>query len=1314
MPDHFPLKDEIWVEREASPRGKESTPDRIDVAMDSRGNIAASRVKVLGVHRNDVTFMMPGNETGHSGGENVKTIKKFTAKYTYQNPHEHPQRGSLWIRNNIEMPANTTPESYRELGMGRFDTNTNVVLFVVKGINTTQYDLDGTQFSAGLPEGDTCTVRIYNTDDKEDPTSGFSNVQWAGGINIPVPYIKKEYLSYSSQGGTSDQGQLIGWRVRRFVLSQYYTFVGFAPEYLDTIPRMSNTNAADRWKPREYRIPRVGQIFKVKNGDKTHGQMVVAVSWSRDKRDNHAFAEYPIHRMGYPRTDSDRIRRGPCTRFTPMYVMFGIKTWDPSSDPHHGQRNQAELDDLHYPEDKPTFIVTTVQVFKWKWDYYMYWGDRGALWEISEFDKELELDKEQTGNHIERYRKMIRNATGVPNPAPSNYVSNNTSWPTMEEQNYKLPKRSGTWDDEALRVSRFGGGQLPRIMEMFKTWDGDTVKVVAIYKPEQINSPNHEKKITIWTYSEEGVKRGWVGEDAMNFYVYHTELTSLSKDIATFGKYITHSAKKEFNDSLVYTDWEIRKHHNKPGYIMALPSNEEAPNAMLWLEGPLILLNEFRRMINNPALQGRAKPRTRDGYDAAILELIPKPAPPNNGRVRPCEHKLITTKGYIRKDPWRHTSQTPKAFYEYDLPNTSPEQLTVGSKYRWVKDDMDSIKQNGRTQPLQMPGGCPSINEIVVLGPAFSFHHGMQLDDTNKQYSVWVQNPSHNDDCGVYKMPVAFLLSSYRPGSNRTDGFSVVNIPKAVVLNLCCIASDSYQARERAQFINYDAYQVILPPNLELYKWPKTGETWHHKIVPQLPYGPAPNNKYIGRTRNMGFDIRRSDENALNYVSWPLLSDDSKRNYIRCISHYTHYSETGFLYPFLGDYSQRITEDMSWEHKFQLFMRAKVFRVEMGNVFLNWNTGRLYSVTGISVSTSGQRESYRFEVLHKPTYYAFNDTPSIRKDPWQLDIKTNQVWLSGMIFFGHENFNHWRDIDKPIIGSTYKLRPTRLHTDWRMARGGMWPEGRPRAGPDVAKKYNRKLFNLRRKVGINLNDGSDAGPRNEVVILDTFSENDRVYVQFKFLLKGGEGPEMTMTELDFYYLFVWERAEVGRDQIFAELKSHPTFKQEREAAMARNRNKESNRARAVRGALDRKEYTCMVCFESTTDPSGYVHNSENGQPQGYLFTHDHDSLSEPHIICGLCALQFLKLDGSSSGSRDIAPNASDDFVKGAAMGARDNNGFPVGPIQPYRIKCPQCGLYYHWRRLERLLKRNQSRGSSKRDRQGGEVWGELNKLTLKF
>ena len=64
MPDHFPLKDEIWVEREASPRGKESTPNRIDIAMD-RGDICASRGKVLGVSGTNVTYMIPGNETGH-------------------------------------------------------------------------------------------------------------------------------------------------------------------------------------------------------------------------------------------------------------------------------------------------------------------------------------------------------------------------------------------------------------------------------------------------------------------------------------------------------------------------------------------------------------------------------------------------------------------------------------------------------------------------------------------------------------------------------------------------------------------------------------------------------------------------------------------------------------------------------------------------------------------------------------------------------------------------------------------------------------------------------------------------------------------------------------------------------------------------------------------------------------------------------------------------------------------------------------------------------------------------------------------------
>lgn len=1310
MPDHFPLKDEIWVERVAAPRGPE-TASKIDIAMDN-GDIYSSRVKVLRVSGSDVTFMMPGNETGHSGGEDVKTIKKFTAKYTYQNPHEHPQRGSLWIRNNIEMPADTIPESVRELGMGRFDTKTNVVLFVVKGINTTQYDLNNLQFSASLPEGDTCTVRIYNTDDKEDPTSGFSSVTWAGGINIDVPFIKKEYLSYQTQGGNSNEGGCIGWRVRRFVLSQYYTFVGFAPEYLDTIQRMSNANPADRWTPRKYRLPRVGEIFKVRNGDNTHGQMVVSVSWSRDKRDNHAFAEYPIHSMGYPRSDSDRIRRGPCTRFSPLYAMFGIKTWKTTY--YDGQRNQEELDKLHYPEDKPTFIVTTVNVFDhnrgtMKMGHnWVYWGDRGSLWEISEFDRELELWKNALNpeeNHIARYRSMIRNATEL--EAPSNYKSSNDSWPTMEEQNYKHDDRSGDrWNNVRLPEK---GGQLPRMMEMFKTWDGDMVKVVAIHKPEQINSDNHEKKLTIWTYSSGGVKRGWVGEDAKNFFCFHEELTSLSVDIATFGKYITAAARKEFNDSLVYTDWEIRKHDTKPGYIMALPSEEpsavtgsiKTKNTMLWLEGPLILLNEFRRMINNPASRGRVKPRTRNGYDAAILELIPKPAPPNDGRIRPCEHKLMTTRGYIRKDPWRHNNQTPKAFYEYVLPNTSPEQLTVGSTYKWWRDDMDSINRKGYVMENLTPGGCPPVGVLVVLGPAFSFSHGMQLEDNSNLYYVWVQNTAIIDDCGVYRMPVAFLLSSYHPGPNRTDGFSVVNIPKAVVLNLCLLKPGSYTAREGAQFLSYDAYQVILPPNLELYHWPKTGETWHHKIVPQARLGPAPNIQYVERTRSMGFDTRRFDDNALNYVNWSLLSEDSMRVPTRT-GYFAHNRNHGNLYQFLGDYSQLITEDMSWGHKFQLFMRAKVFRVEIGNVFFDWNIGRLYRVTGMNA------ESYNFEVLHKPTYYAFRDHPSMRKDPWNIDIGARQLSMSSMIFLGHENFECWRDIDKPIIGSTYELKGTRNGNDYIMTedRMGWRPVTRPRAGPDVPKIYKRKLGHLKRTTGIDLND------ENEVVILDTYSDEDRVYVQFKFLLKDTQGQVMTMTELDFYYLFVWSSVEVGREDHPA-LKTHPTFKQERDNKAAQLRNREANRQRNEQEALSTNEYTCLVCYEGTSDPSSYVMDSDTNEPRGYLFTHDHPTLSKPHIVCGSCAIALLKSDTTHEGSREIAQNASDDMVK-ELMGQRDNNGFPLGPIVLYKIKCPACRIYYNFRRLELRMKRNQSRGSSKRDRQGGEVWGELDKLTLKF
>ena len=1360
MPDHFPLKGEIWAKRTATAIGK-TYMKKHHVLCSNVNENSNDRCKIVSVSGKTITYILPGKMEGNNGGENRKHINTFTKDWTFQNPYIFPQRGSLWVRNNVEVPGVRELYIKNELGLGRFGRREPVVLQIIEGINTTQYDYDNGSFQTRF-RMDLCTVRVYNTDEDDLPYGWKAGPGW-NGVKVEVPVIDKNFITFSRQGGNSDQGTPIGYRLRRMDLSKYYTYVGIVPQYLDSIATMSNAVSSLRWRPRLTRLPRVGEIYKVKNGDLTHGQMVTSVAWSRDFRDMHAYATHDAEAMGYELVIDGSYssvkhhrnilaaKRGPCTEYMPLFATFPF----PPRMRDHQSMVAIEYDrEVHYPEDKPTFIVTTVQLIK-KGEEWVYWGDRALLWEIGEFEKLLTRQM-LDDNHLERYRKMIAYTShGVVNGERSavqpadfhlslrprgEYTTAhmaNIDYPTdkreeveaLTHHNKEAKIFGGQWppwwvDDNGKDQRGVGGSgsvDWPRLGRMFGTVDGEINRVCEI----EYSTPYGPNVTSISTFNANGKEIVRSKKNMKNFFDYNTELTSMYFDTKNLHWKEFRERRKIFLESLTHEDWEIRKDPDKVGYIMSLPSNEEG-NAMLWLEGPLILLNEFRNMMNDPDLKGRVKPRTRQSYDNAIIEFIPKPAPPNNGRVRPCIHKLMTTKGYIKKDPWRSNSGTPKAFYDYIKPDNSEHLLSVGSKYKWVKDDMDSLKRNGRIKDINTPGGFPSTNEIVVLGPAFSFAYGMQLDNSNKQYSVWVQNiPGWGGDCGVYKMPVAFLLASYRYNGFRTLKFSVVNIPKAVVLNLCLIEDDSYIAKERAQFNNYDAYQVILPPNMELYKWPKTGETWHHKIVPQMTMGPAPNNKYIGRTRNMGFDNRRFDLNATNYVNWSLLSQDGMR-VPTSTSYFAHNRETGSLYRFLGDYSQRITEDMSWGHKFQLFMRAKRWRVEIGSVFLNWGTGRLYHVTGINES-DGKRESYNFQVLHKPTYYAFEETRNLRKDRWEITIKVEDdfvTWGHGMIFLGDAKFANWRDVDKPIIGSTYILKgPPRGdmgRSDYVKDKDGWRPLGRPRDrigdGGNVNKIYQRKLGHLRRTTAINLNDGHTkgvTGPRNEVVILDTFEKNETVYVRFKFLLKKASVEDVVMTEVDFYYLFKWRDAELGREER-PQLKSHPTFKEERKFAQARRRNMESNRLRNEKEAFSRKEYNCVICFEGTTDPSSYVLNSETNEPQGYLFTHDHHWTAEPHIICGSCAIALLKDDDSREGSYEIAQNASDDFVKGAAMGEQDNNGFPLGPIEPYKIKCPQCRIYHTFRRLELQANRNESRGSSKRDRQGGQVWGELNKLTLKF
>ena len=1438
MPSHRPLRGEVWVKRVYSNANQKPDSEEaknhtfllgsndaqfVDHRAASRGKVNGwKRVKVTNVSGTQIEYIYPVPDIGDAWSGHSVSLASFLEEWTYQNPYMYPQIGSLWIRNNTHVPTSVpkVDASMRELGGGNQGPDKPVILYIVRGVNTTRYDCDNGAWLRGSPGNDECTVRIYNTNGVDNvQRRGISNVDWSGGLSLDLPYIRQDFESWSTQGGNSSEGRPLGWRVKRNKLKTYYTYVGIAPEYLDSIDIPLDIT--------HRMVPKVGQIFKVKTGDLTHGQMVTSVAWSRDYRDMHAYANYDSSALNAP----GFARRGLSTRYLPLFGTFPVL---PNEVPNAPQNERDYHKTVHYPNDNPTLIVTTVQVFDLNRDSFAvgndwsYWGDRAYMWEIKEFNELFRLATLNQGdfgvvllemafqkNHIIRYRQMIKSCLENESRQPSNFTGfKGGLFPppnTLSETKEWFEKKPKWWPKN--KVWTHYQWEMPRLGQMLISWNGKMVRVVYISEDQR----------QIITFSSDGQELQYANDLARNFWKYHQELTSLKLDFISLKDKKKELAQEEFKKSLVYNDWEIRK-LKSTSYVMALPNNlDKSTNAMLTVHGPLILINEFRNYIFNvqstsgnnsnastTTSKGRNYPiyREKENYDAVIAQMFgstDKDTRPFGGNHY--SGRLQIVRRTIRREPGEKYFWEPwHDFKPHVLTHVQRRvnMLTVGSVWKW-NGNMDVDYKNANT----IQGGFPSQDEIIVLGPALDPGGGMRELEKGKEHCLWVVNryPRYQY-CGVYTMPVGYLLLSYNFEGHASRGFSMHSISRQTVLNLALLHDLSDTAENGAQFrdgeVSYEKFTIMLPPNAVENYFPKTGEVWHHKIVPQFKKGPPPKGttQELAWTENFIGDDVSLDTSALNYVQWPLLNGTFRARpseYYYMHNRSSDVWQRGDLYQYLGDYSQRISDTMTFDQKFQLLMRAKKYRVEVGQVFLNWRAGRLYYVSR-TIKNNGKVGGYEFKVLHERTQKQRPDDDAPLFTSISLAHATDSTKWESLCFLGWINWSHWRHVDKPISGSIYKLDPVEAMDDgtngWKYdysSYKGLYPrERRPRVDP--LRNFWKKYKWLQKKTGIVLN------LETEVEVLGT-GPNDRnngpPTVEFKFVIKNIPDDNiykesMTLTEEDFHMLFIYRAPQAYVPFFPPEYLHHITFLEERKAAQARDRNKTSNRQRNEQDALNRHEYTCMICFEWTTDPSQYIYEREQEQfnlevtapeekvvgqemtvdvklpdgrtekvkllpevrpgekiveqttiyvenkeepPIGYLFTHDHTGLSEPHILCGRCALGLLKADniydnqtnralvnpnyddhGSPYMPRDIAPNANTKAVQDITMGGRDNNNVAVGPIFPYKIKCPTCSIYYNWRRLKIVMARNSTRkressGSSSSKRQ---VWGELDNLKLKF
>ena len=1345
MPSHRPLRGEVWVKRVYSNANQKPDSEEaknhsfllgsndaqfVDHRAASRGKVNGwKRVKVTNVTGIHVNYIYPVGDIGEAYGGHIVDLASFLEEWTYQNPYMYPQVGSLWIRNNTHVPTSVpkVDASMRELGGGRIHPAVPIILYIVRGVNTTRYDCDNGAWLRGSPGNDECTVRIYNTNEVNNvQRRGISNVDWSGGLGPrTLPYIRQDFESWSTQGGNSSQGSPIGWRVKRNKLKTYYTYVGIAPEYLDNIDIPLDIT--------HRMVPKVGEIFKVKTGDLTHGQMVTSVAWSRDYRDMHAYANYDSSALNAP----GFARRGLSTRYLPLFGTFPVP---PDKVPNAPQNERLYEQKVHYPNDNPTLIVTTVQVFDLNRNTFAigndwaYWGDRAYMWEIKEFNELFRLATFQQHdfghgsefafqkNHIIRYRQMIKSCLENESRQPSNFTGfKGGLFPppnTLSDTKEWFKKRPRWWPQNKAWMHY--QWEMPRLGQMLTAWNGKMVRVVYI-------SEDHKQIIT---FSSDGQELQYANDLARTFWNYHQELTSLKLDFISLDDNKKKLAQEEFKKSLVYNDWEIRK-LKSTSYVMALPNNlDKSTNTMLTVHGPLILLNEFRNYIFN--VQSNASttttdyPREKENYDAVIAKMFGS----TNKGTRPFGGNHFGNVRIIRRTIRREPGE--KYFWEpwHDFKphvlthvQKHVHLLTVGSVWKWRRN-MDRDYKNANT----IQGGFPSQHEIIVLGPALDPGGGMRELEKGKEHCLWVVNRYRDDDCGVYTMPVGYLVDSYNFEGHASRGFSMHSISRQTVLNLALLHDLSDTAENGAQFrdgeVPYEKFTIMLPPNAVENYFPKTGEVWHHKIVPQFKKGPPPKGttQELGWTENFIGDDVSLDTSALNYVQWPLLNGTFRARpseYYYMHNHSEVWWKRGDLYQYLGDYSQRISDTMTFDQKFQLLMRAKKYRVEVGQVFLNWRAGRLYYVSR-TIKNNGKVAGYEFKVLHERTQRQRPDDDAPLFTSISLAHATDSTQWESLCFLGWINWSHWRHVDKPISGSIYKLDPTFQETrgywnyDYNQYKGLYPRERRPRVDP--LRNFWKKYKWLQKKTGITLNF------ETEVEVLGTVNDNGPPTVEFKFIIKNIPDDNiykesMTLTEEDFHMLFIYRAPQAYVPFFPPEYQHHITYKEEKKAAQAQRRNREVNRQRNEEEATSVTEWTCMICQESSKnmgtgedDPMGIVTswNNAGAEVKGYIFTHDTEGrYAKPHLICGGCAANVIRYDREQqdNGNRQLK-NANDTLIFGQYMGGADNNNCAIGP---FTIECPECRVRHPFRRLQRVFL-----GKSTRQGDRKVIYKELDNLKLKF
>ena len=1347
MPSAIPLPGEVWLRKKQIPGS-----DIVNVGYQM------DRVRIYRVEDDNVYFNARMNLTM------FQSVNEFKNVYRFQNEHNYPQKGSLWVRN-----ANSRVVGHNlGLGEGRLPVHMNTVLYVSEGLNATDYDGNEAGGAGGsIMHTDTCSVRIYNTDDvrEANPTGVMPHGPgWGGDLEKTDkavirthPDLGTDKLSSAKQSGgggrsVSHNGGFIGYRLLRRKLRHHYTFVGWAPEYYENIP----------WFDESINIPKVGQIYKWRGretpiADLTDGVMVLGVSWSRRplKDDMWALTRgVDVDTDGYPK-------------------MFRLRG-------KFKMGSEKIFDKVHWPEDKPTLIVTTVNVV-WQDDgKYNYWNYMRDYHEVNMFNKYLVLIEDAPGAvaPLVRYREMMLDMD-------SHDLSDHHTITTYDVEDMVKAGTLPPADDMERGLTPFPKLEYwMKIRESYDVQGLEMVKSVYFDTTAQVDrimttpdEDGHQRVSIITTsdnkqnqmhwYKEKYTLDGFSSNSLRRFKLWNYRMTHFHSWRHRAMDEIKDKDREEMLLKLKYKPYEMRiitfegsRMKMKGDVIMSLPTTETTivlgteiarQNEIRVVRGPWIWMAELYKWI------------IEQGF-------LNHPDPSQEEKIRMWVDHTPVGKSGVWITNWNIISDPDKrltpdyrglgGFNEYPLASEKGKELLFGSLWAWRRGPGPPPRPR---KSVCTNSGVPD-GMVLILGPVYSPGTGMKLLKENGKQWVYAVNQINRDEySGVYYLDVEWLFKNYDKRQQTLVGFQHYHVRRRIIQNLAR-ESDPPAPTEWGREIEYGEYTIWLPPGLDssdearaICNFPRAGEWWHMKKQDNQLWGADP-----GRPGEVLFENSYS-RIATDYVNWPLLLENNTQRPAVCDFVLNHRPPTVWS----GSHQRFISPPGDFGNRLEIWLRGLRWIPRQSQVYMHNESGRLYSLhsrddNGVNILHSNfegdgiyHREKTNFFPLSgeiKKKWKVSTIRPTYPKEIARTDQQLTEDFNGEFSFLGYRRYEQWAQINQPNLGAVYVLRELPPERG-RYALGRLDEKGRnwyldrwQRPPPLNRKSFSRLLYHLKSKTGITLKEKD-----NVMVIEEPTNGFIKIHLLFDDIPED-RNPIVDLPLVEFHTLFVLDSKlidvlnetsdEEEEDEEIAyafnarrdsykwsmagdfdaslnvgKYRHFDTYKEARGVKARAAVNAAMNEKRAREEATSVTEWTCLICMNpclnpdtEENDPMGIVksHGLNGEAMSGYIFTHDStSSLALPHMICGGCAANVIRYDREQqdNGNRQLV-HADNDIIYGQYMGGKDGKDCANGP---FTIECPSCRQRHGFRRLQRVL-------LSRRTRQGEQkvVWKELDKLTLKF